>query len=84
MVKINCLECGKSLKIPSYIDPEDYDGQVRCHECNALLYIRFKSSKVETYKVVEKQTLKEQPNITVVSEKAKKLTEEILKGKGTE
>ncbi len=55
MVKINCLQCGRLLKFPSYIDPEDYDGQIRCNKCKALLYIKFKSSEVKKYKLIGKQ-----------------------------
>ena len=58
MVEIECLVCGKPIKFPSYIDSDDYDGHIFCHECNLLLYVKMKSSKVKKYKVVEKQTIK--------------------------
>jgi DNA-directed RNA polymerase subunit RPC12/RpoP len=81
MVRINCLACGKPLNIPSYVDAEDYDGQIRCQGCDALLYVRFKSSKVRKYKVVERQPTDERPiwNIIVNSERTKKLTEAVGK-----
>ena len=65
MVEINCLVCEKPIKFPPYIDSEDYDGHIFCHECNLLLYIKLKSSKVKKYKVVEKQTIKVQSNIVL-------------------
>jgi len=65
MDKINCIVCEKPIKFPSYIDPEDYDGNIFCHECNLLLYVRLKAAKVKKYKVVEKQTITVHPNIIV-------------------
>ena len=67
MVEIDCLVCEKPIKFPSYIDPDDYDGQIFCHECNLLLYVRLKSSKVKKYKVVEKQTINVKSDIIVKS-----------------
>ena len=64
MIEINCLVCEKPIKFPSYIDSDDYDGHIFCHECNLLLYIRLKSSKVKKYKVVEKQP-EVKPNISI-------------------
>jgi hypothetical protein len=63
MDKINCIVCEKPIKFPSYIDPEDYDGHIFCHECNLLLYVKLKSAKVKEYKVVEKQKINVQSNI---------------------
>jgi len=57
MDKISCIVCKKPIKFPSYIDPDDYDGHLFCHEFNLLLYIKMKSSKVKKYKVVEKQKI---------------------------
>lgn len=56
MVDIKCLVCGESLEIPPYIDTDNYDGQLNCHKCNSLLYIKLVSSKVRKYRVVEKNT----------------------------
>ena len=58
MVEIECLACGKAIKIPQYIDTERYDGQVSCQECGALLHIKLVGSKVQGYKVVEKSSRK--------------------------
>ena len=63
MVEINCIVCEKPIKFPSYIDPDDYDGHIVCHECNLLLYVKMKSSKVKKYKVVERQKINVQSNI---------------------
>jgi len=52
-VEIECLVCGKTIKIPPFIDNEKYDGQVTCQECNSLLYVKLVQGKVQKYKVVE-------------------------------
>ena len=67
MVEIDCLVCGKTIKIPSYVDPEDYDGQLFCRKCNLLLDIKLKSSKVKKYKVAEKQPKTIPSTIKVIS-----------------
>ncbi len=28
MVEIKCLACGKTLKIPKYVDTDNYEGQM--------------------------------------------------------
>jgi len=66
MVELECLVCGKAIKIPRFIDTDNYDGQLFCHKCNLLLYVRLKSSKVKKYKVVEKQP-KVKPDVKVIS-----------------
>ena len=53
MVEIKCLLCNKPIKLPKYIDTEDYDGEVVCQECKSLLYIRLLKSKVKKYKFKE-------------------------------
>ncbi len=53
MLEIECLVCKEPLQMPSYIDFDDYDGQVVCKKCNALLYIRLQYSKVKKYKVIK-------------------------------
>ena len=54
MVSISCLACGESIELPPHIDTEDYDGEVPCQECGALLYIKLVKSKLRKYKVVDK------------------------------
>jgi hypothetical protein len=63
MDEINCIVCEKPIKFPSYIDPDDYEGHIFCHECNLLLYLKMKSSRVRKYQVVTNQTIKVQPNV---------------------
>jgi DNA-directed RNA polymerase subunit RPC12/RpoP len=53
MVEIECLACGKTIKMPPYIDTEKYDGQVVCQKCNSLLHVKFAKEKVQKYEVVE-------------------------------
>ena len=53
MVDIECLACGKTVKMPPYVDTEKYDGQVVCQECNSLLHIKLVKEKVQKYNIVE-------------------------------
>ncbi len=53
MVKIECLVCEEPLQMPTYIDPDDYDGQIVCKKCDALLHIKLRDSKVKKYKIVK-------------------------------
>ena len=53
MIEVECLVCGKVVKLPQFIDTENYDGQVVCQECDSLLYIKLVRSKVQGYKVVK-------------------------------
>jgi DNA-directed RNA polymerase subunit N (RpoN/RPB10) len=44
-MKVNCLSCGHVLDLrDSY---EEYDGQVRCFVCGALLAIRSREGQVK-------------------------------------
>ena len=54
MVKVKCLVCDKPLKLPEYIDTEDYDGEVVCQECQSLLYIKLVKSKVQKYRLKQR------------------------------
>jgi DNA-directed RNA polymerase subunit RPC12/RpoP len=54
MVEIKCLACGKSVKLPPYINTEKYDVEVVCQECKALLHVKLVKDKVEKYKIVER------------------------------
>ncbi len=51
MVEIECLACGKAVKLPQFIDSDNYDGQVVCQECNSLLRVKLVKGKVQKYKV---------------------------------
>jgi len=53
MVEIECHVCGKTIKLPQYIDTDDYDGEVVCTECNALLHIKLTKGKLKKRKIVK-------------------------------
>jgi len=72
-VEIECLACGKPIKIPPCVDTEKYDGQVVCQECNSLLHIKLVKEKVQKYKVVEN---KRERDIKLEFVPAKELLEE--------
>ncbi len=58
MVEIKCLACRKTLKIPKYVDTDNYEGQIICTECESLLYIKLVKSKVRKYrKLIDKKPM---------------------------
>ena len=67
MDRINCLKCNKPIEFPSYIDPNDYDGQIRCQSCNQLLNIKLKLSQVLKYNQVQEKSNNER-NINITYE----------------
>jgi DNA-directed RNA polymerase subunit N (RpoN/RPB10) len=44
-MKVNCLSCGHTVDLRDAYD--DYDGQVRCYACGALLAIRTREGQVK-------------------------------------
>jgi hypothetical protein len=54
MLEIECLVCGQVIRLPEYIDFDNYDGQVACRQCSALLHVKIIGSKVRRYDVVER------------------------------
>ena len=69
--KINCLVCGNPIAMPlPNIDPDNYDGQIFCHNCNLLLHIKSEASKVATYEVVKNQTINVTKNVSLTYERA--------------
>jgi len=58
MVEIECLACGKSVKMPQYINTEKYDGQVVCQKCESLLHVKLVKGKVEKYKVIVNNSIR--------------------------
>jgi len=54
MGEIQCLACDKTLKLPQFVNTDNYDGQVVCPECKALLHIKLVKGKVLKYKIVER------------------------------
>jgi len=55
-VEISCLICGKTIKIPQFIDTNNYDGQINCPECKSLMRVRLVGAKARKYEVVERGT----------------------------
>jgi hypothetical protein len=55
-MEINCLVCGKAIEIPQFIDTDNYDGQISCPSCKALLQVKLFGSKLRKYEVVERGT----------------------------
>ena len=53
-MEINCLVCDKTIEIPSFIDTENYDGQISCPGCKSLLHIKLLAAKLRKYEVVER------------------------------
>ncbi len=52
-MKIPCLVCDKPIKLQTYINTQNYDGEVVCRECNSLLHIKLVKSKLEKYRLVK-------------------------------
>ncbi len=90
MVKIECLACDKTLKLPQSIDTDNYDGQLVCSSCKALLHVKLVKGKLRKYKIVERRRLGERVvNITVIDQKTKDLmskvkdrTKKLVEGEG--
>ena len=53
-MEISCLICGKTIEIPQFIDTNNYDGQISCRECKALLRMKMLRGKVRKYELVER------------------------------
>jgi len=45
-MKLNCVSCGHSLDL--YDDYRDYEGQVSCYVCGALLTIRTENGQIRS------------------------------------
>lgn len=53
MVNIDCFACGKTVKIPEFIDTNNYDGQLVCQGCKSILHVKLVKGKAQKYKIVE-------------------------------
>jgi len=53
-VEISCLICGKKIEIPQFFDINNYDGQISCPSCKALLRMKMFGAKVRKYELVER------------------------------
>ena len=45
-MKINCLSCGHNVDIGN--DYDDYEGQIKCYACGAILEIKTEDAKVKS------------------------------------
>ena len=54
MLEIDCLVCGQVIRLPEYVDLDNYDGQLSCRQCASLFHVTLVGSKVRKYEVVEK------------------------------
>ena len=52
-MKINCLSCGHKVELDDAYD--DYEGQVKCFACNALLEIKLDQGNIKKVQVVESE-----------------------------
>ena len=50
-MKINCLSCGHSVELDDAYD--DFEGQVKCFACGALLDVTLSEGCVKSVKVSE-------------------------------
>jgi DNA-directed RNA polymerase subunit RPC12/RpoP len=50
-MKINCLSCGHTIDIDEAYS--DYEGQVKCYTCSALLEIKLEESLIKSVKVIK-------------------------------
>ena len=50
-MKINCLSCGHTIDLDDAYS--DYEGQVKCYTCSALLEIKLEDSAVKAVRFVK-------------------------------
>ena len=72
MVKIPCLACDETLTLPQFIDTDDYDGQLVCSKCKALLHLKLVKGKLLKYKIVERLRKGEPVEVRVIYDDDKK------------
>ena len=49
-MKINCLSCGFGIRLDDAYS--DYEGQIKCYACSALLEIKMQDSNVKSVKFI--------------------------------
>ena len=59
MTKINCICCGFSINLDDSYD--DYEGQVKCFTCNALLEVKLVEGMVKGVKMAQITSSQEAP-----------------------
>lgn len=50
-MKINCLSCGHNVNLDEIY--EDYEGQVKCFACNAILEIKIEQGNLKSVNFVK-------------------------------
>ena len=50
MIKINCLSCGHTLDLDETYS--DYEGQVKCYACSAMLEVKLEESLIKSVKFI--------------------------------
>ena len=53
-MKLNCLSCGHSVDL--HRDYDDYEGQVKCFVCGALLTIHTEDGHIKSVTLSSRQT----------------------------
>ncbi len=82
MVKIECLGCYKTLKIPQYVKPANFVRQVVYQDCISLLYLKLVNGELLKYKKIEGSRPEKREQIIIVpSDKAKEYTESTQRGR---
>ncbi len=56
MVKIECILCGGTLKIPILSDTGKYEGASVCKKCGSLIRIKLVNGKVQKYDIKENKS----------------------------
>jgi len=59
MIKVNCICCGFSINLDDAYD--DYEGQVKCFTCNALLEVKLAEGNVKSVKTLQINRTQEDP-----------------------
>jgi len=50
-MKINCLSCGHRIELDETYS--DYEGQVKCYVCSALLEVKLAESLIKSVKFIK-------------------------------
>jgi hypothetical protein len=60
-MKINCLSCGFKVDLADAYD--DYEGQIKCYSCGAILEIKTQEGNVKAVKSVKVSPNSEPPEV---------------------
>lgn len=50
-MKINCISCGFSINLDEVY--EDYEGEIKCFTCQALLDVKMEEGKLKSVKFIK-------------------------------